>query len=183
MATAATSVFAEDGVSSFLSRVCTFPRTLSTFSLGHLRLRKACRRTEEVPTTAPAGRESRISAADFSWPLWSAYVLVLDRSASPSRARLAQSGRTRQSRLSPLLPTAATLQPLGSLVGTSFRLCTMISTSPASKARSKSSVQSDLPADSALLARVCKLVVLSRSPREVWIGWTEVRRLEIWEEG
>ncbi len=103
----------------------------------------AARRTLEVPTTLPGGSSATVVAPP----------------GRPARITTTSPGLPRG-------PTAETLQPLGSFVGTSFKLCTMQSMSPRRRRTSNSSVQRDLP----VWARVCRGVVWIWSPVVV-VGW------------
>mmetsp|Transcript_2351 Transcript_2351/g.7748 ORF Transcript_2351/g.7748 Transcript_2351/m.7748 type:complete len:210 (-) Transcript_2351:64-693(-) len=103
--------------SSFLSRVCTFPRKLTHLNVGLIAYSCACLRSDAVPITAPSG------SSCGSLPLGE-----IQASRVSSRGRL--HGR---------------IVPGTSHVGTSFIECTQQSTSPLSSETSSSFVKSPLP--------------------------------------
>ena len=117
----ASSVASATPSSSLRSRVSTLPRIGTTLRSGRTCSTCACRRSDEVATTAPGGR-----------------------SISEATLRLMKASRTssRGSR-------QAIVRPAGSSVGMSFMECTARSISPASRASSSSLVNRPLPPASA----------------------------------
>ena len=102
---------------SFLSLVCTFPRSEMISRSGLIISSCILRRRLVVPTFAPCGRS--LNLANFS---------LIIASLVSSREQM-----------------AASLSPSGKTTGTSFRLCTAMSVSPFSMLSSSSFVKSPLP--------------------------------------
>ncbi len=117
----ASSVASAAPSSSLLSRVSTLPRIGTTARSGRACRTCAWRRSDEVPTTAPAGSSAMRLAL--------ALMKASRTSSRGSRQRIAR--------------------PAGSSVGMSFMECTAMSISPASSASSISLVKRPLPPASA----------------------------------
>lgn len=128
------------------------------------------RRTEDVPTIAPAGRSARLLIIFFSIRFWSSMASSSLPSPSPPSSSLSsrpghvyrRAFTTRQSRFSSRSPTTKMTHPEGSLVGTSLSEWTMQSISLARSEVSRSAVQIAFPPE----ARVWSGVDLSVSPDE-----------------
>mmetsp|Transcript_33342 Transcript_33342/g.79059 ORF Transcript_33342/g.79059 Transcript_33342/m.79059 type:complete len:355 (+) Transcript_33342:217-1281(+) len=139
--------------SSFLSRVCTFPRKFTTLRCGYLERIWHCRRSAALPTTAPSGSSDR-----------DLYFRDTKTSRVSSRGRL--QGRT---------------VPSGRYVGTSFMECTAMSILPSSRASSISLVKSPLPPMSAsgwlrILSPVVLIILISSAPSSLSSGKFFFRR-------
>eukprot|EP00963_Diacronema_lutheri_P012657 scaffold1889_cov333-Pavlova_lutheri.AAC.3 len=105
----------------FLNLDCTFPRKLTTWREGYLCRIWLARRRDADPTTDPSGRPFKFSALRL----------------------------TNTSRTSSLGNVVGNTVPSGRYVGTSFMLCTQMSTRSFNNASSNSRVKSPLPPMSA----------------------------------
>ncbi len=154
----ASNVASTSPASSLRRRVSTLPRNDTTARSGRSRFTSACRRSDAVPTTAPAGS----SPSDFD-------LRLMKTSRGSSRGS-----------------TAVMMRPSGSAVGMSLAECTARSTSPAASASSISLVNSPLPPTSdsgrsRMASPVVRMIRTSmRSGARPWAAARHPRTIVAW---
>ena len=165
----ASSVASAAPSASLRSRVPTLPRMGTTVTSGRRARSCARRRSDPVPTRAPAGRPARPPAA----------------SSGPSPCPSPALRRISTSRGSSRAGVQAISRPSGSQVGTSFIECTARSMRRSSSASSISLVNSPLPPMAASGRSVMRspevaMTCVSSAPSSASTGWAAMSRSQTW---